>query len=720
VSSSAGFEPTLTAEQLAALVEYSDDAIITKDRELRITSWNRAAERIYGWSAEEAIGRPISIIIPPHRSGEERQILDRILAGERVEHYETDRLTKDGQIKILSLTVSPIYGPDGDVVRASVIARDVTAGHRSRELTERLHLLTQTLSKEVAPDRALDVLLEQAVPALGAAAGSVGLLNPETEEIELAGAIGHSEEGLGGWERFPLSADVPMSEAVRLNEAVWMQSTSEVKGRFAGLGDSRLRFESLAVIPLAVEGRPFGAVSLSFGERREFDLEERTFLTAAVQQAAYLLERARLFEAERLVAERLAFLAEASDLLSRSLELDDALQAVAGLAVDRLADWCGIELLEDSGDLRSVAVAHRDPEKVALAEEMRTRYPVDPASERGVPNVIRTGEAELYREISDELLVESSQDEEHLRLARELGLVSAMIVPLRARGRALGALTLVSSESGQLFDEDDLALAEDLARRAALAIDNALLFRREHEAAVVLQRALLPESLPEVPGLEFAAHYEPAAPGLEVGGDWYEVVPCDDGTFGIVIGDVAGRGIRAASTMGRLRPALRGFIADGHPPAEVMRRLDALIKAADRPELTTVFHLRYDPATGIGEYVRAGHPPAMLRLPDERVELLGGTGTPPVGILPDIDFAVHRVEIPPGSLVLLYTDGLIERRGDDLFDSLERLRITVGGCSATAATCLEMLADEYETDRVPDDVAMLAMAVAGPGANGAT
>jgi PAS domain S-box-containing protein len=720
VSSSAGFEPTLTAEQLAALVEYSDDAIITKDRELRITSWNRAAERIYGWSAEEAIGRPISIIIPPHRSGEERQILDRILAGERVEHYETDRLTKDGQIKILSLTVSPIYGPDGDVVRASVIARDVTASHRSRELTERLHLLTQTLSKEVAPDRALDVLLEQAVPALGAAAGSVGLLNPETEEIELAGAIGHSEEGLGGWERFPLSADVPMSEAVRLNEAVWMQSTSEVKGRFAGLGDSRLRFESLAVIPLAVEGRPFGAVSLSFGERREFDLEERTFLTAAVQQAAYLLERARLFEAERLVAERLAFLAEASDLLSRSLELDDALQAVAGLAVDRLADWCGIELLEDSGDLRSVAVAHRDPEKVALAEEMRTRYPVDPASERGVPNVIRTGEAELYREISDELLVESSQDEEHLRLARELGLVSAMIVPLRARGRALGALTLVSSESGQLFDEDDLALAEDLARRAALAIDNALLFRREHEAAVVLQRALLPESLPEVPGLEFAAHYEPAAPGLEVGGDWYAVVPCDDGTFGIVIGDVAGRGIRAASTMGRLRPALRGFIADGHPPAEVMRRLDALIKAADRPELTTVFHLRYDPATGIGEYVRAGHPPAMLRLPDERVELLGGTGTPPVGILPDIDFAVHRVEIPPGSLVLLYTDGLIERRGDDLFDSLERLRITVGGCSATAATCLEMLADEYETDRVPDDVAMLARAVAGPGANGAT
>jgi serine phosphatase RsbU (regulator of sigma subunit) len=290
-----------------------------------------------------------------------------------------------------------------------------------------------------------------------------------------------------------------------------------------------------------------------------------------------------------------------------------------------------------------------------------------------------------------------------------------MIVPLRARGRTLGALTLVSSESGRLFDDDDLALAEDLARRAALSIDNALMFRREHEAAVVLQRALLPETLPEVPGLEFAARYEPAAPGLEVGGDWYEVVPCEDGTFGIVIGDVAGRGIGAASTMGRLRPALRGFIADGHPPAEVMRRLDSLIKEADRPELTTVFHLRFDPATGIGEYVRAGHPPAMLRLPDDRVELLGGTGTPPLGILPDIDFTVHRVEIPPGSLVLLYTDGLIERRGDDLGESLERLRSIVGRCSKGASACIDELAHEYETERVPDDVAMLAMAVAADG-----
>jgi PAS domain S-box-containing protein len=708
-------EVALTRDQLAALIEYSDDAILSKDRNAIITSWNPAAERIYGWTAEEAIGQPISILIPPHRAGEERQILNRVLKGERVDHYETERVTKDGELKTLSLTVSPIYDETGEVVSASVIARDVSAGHHTRQLTERLQAVTTALSLEIAPERTIDVLLEQSVGALGAMAGSVGLLRPDTGEVHLAGSVGYSEEGLAGWDRFPLSARVPMAAAIRENKAVWTVSPDELAQHYPDLQAERLRFDALAVLPLAVEGRPFGAVSLSFEGKREFDLQERTFLSAAVQQAAQMLERARLFEAERAAVQRLSFVAEASELISRSLDLDDSLRALAELVVDRLADWCAVDLVDEGGDIRSVAVAHKNPERVALAEEMRTRYPPDPAAAAGTPKVIRTGESELYAEISDELLEQSAQTPEHARLARELGLVSAMIVPLRARGRTLGALTLVSSESGRHFDETDLELAEEVARRAALAIDNALLFRREHEAAVILQRALLPESLPQVHGLEFAARYEPAAPGLEVGGDWYEVVALEDGTFGIMIGDVAGRGIRAASTMGRLRPALRGFVADGHAPGEVIRRLDALIKEADRPELTTVFHMHYDPATGVGEYVRAGHPPAMLRLPDARVEELRGAGTPPIGILPDVQFEVHRTEVPPGSLLLLYTDGLIERRGDDLAGSLARLRTAVGKCGTGAAECLDELSREYETDRVPDDVAMLAMAVAPNG-----
>ena len=713
-------EATLRAEQAAALVEFSDDAILSKDRDALITSWNPAAERIYGYTAEEAIGQPVAILIPPHRSGEERVILNRVLAGERVDHYETERVTKDGRLKMLSLTVSPMYDDAGEVVGASVIARDITAQHHSRRLTEQLQTLTTELSKEIAPERALDVLLEQAVGALGADAGSIGMLGDDPAQVQLVGSIGHSAAGLEGWERFPLASNLPMCDAIRRNEPVWITSAADLTERFPDLATADIRFEALAVLPLAVEGRPFGAVALSFEGSREFDLEERTFLSAAVQQAAYMLERARLFQAERAAGERLSFVAEASDVLSRSLDPEELLQGLAALAVDRFADWCSIDLTEADGDIRSVAVAHKDPGRVALAEEMRTRYPADPGADTGAAHVIRTGEPELYREIPDELLVESARDEEHLSMARELGLVSAMIVPLRTRGRTLGALTLVSSESGRRFGETDLELAEDLARRAALAIDNAMLYRREHEAAVILQRALLPDSLPEVPGIEFAARYEPAAPGLEVGGDWYEVVARDDGTLGIMIGDVAGRGIRAASTMGRLRPALRGFVAAGHPPDEVIRLLDSLIKEGERPELTTVFHVQYDPRTGVGEYVRAGHPPAMLRLPDGSVTELRGRGSPPVGIVPDAVFRTQRFEVPPGSLLLLYTDGLIERPGADLEVALTQLREAVAGCSGGAATCLDSLAASYGTDRVPDDVAMLAMAVSINGPNGAT
>ena len=701
----------LPAEQYAEIVQYCEDAIISKDPDGVIVSWNPAAERIYGYQAQEAIGQSISILIPANRRGEERRILERVLAGERLRHYETERVTKHGEILSVSLTVSPIFDADGTVVRASVIARDVTARQQSLVLASRLQTLTTALSMEITSERTVEVLLEQAVGALGAAAGVVGLVNGG--EIVLAGAIGHSDEGLAGWDRFPLAADVPMAAAIRANEAVWTTSSEELVERFPGLADSPVRFDSLAVAPLAVSGVSFGALSLSFLGRDGFDDTERAFLSAAGQQAAHTLARARLYEAEQASAQRLSFLAGASELLAQSLDPEEALQRLSELAVGTIADWCGVELVAEGGGLRNVAVAHTDPAQVTLAEEFRARYPIDESAETGVPNVIRTGRSELYPEVTDEMLVAAAIDDEHLDLMRRLGLVSVMIVPLEARGRTLGALTLVAAESGRRFGDGDLSLAEDLARRAALAIDNSMLFRREHEAALTLQRSLLPASLPEVEGLSFAARYEPAAPGVEVGGDWYEVVKRDDGCVGVMIGDVAGRGIRAASIMGRVRPALRGFVADGHGPAEAIGRLDELIKENERPELTTVFHLVYDPATGAAEYVRAGHPPALLRLPDGRVEELRGGGSPPVGILDEVEFAVQTAELPPGSLLLLYTDGLIERRGDDLNQSLERLKRNLADAPAAAAACLDRLAAVYGTEEVPDDVAMLAMGVDG-------
>jgi PAS domain S-box-containing protein len=700
-----------TAEYFEAIVASSDDAILSKDSRGLITSWNPAAERMYGYTAAEAIGQPISILIPPHRAGEEIEIIKRVFAGERVDHYETDRVTKFGRMIRVSLSISPIRGPDGEVLRASVIARDITARHRSLQLAERLQSVSAAFASELDADRVMDVMLEQAVAALGAAAGAIGEVDPQSDEVVLGRTMGYTPEGLARFSRFPLAADVPMSRAIRENEAIWTTGAKELGERFSGLERAELRFGALAVIPLRTGPKPFGALALSFDEERIFDTEERAFLLAAAQQAAYALSRARAYERQRQEEEYQRFLGEAGELLSGSLDPDETLSELAALAVRRIADWCGIELVDDDHSLRNVAVAHADPDRIAIAQELRRRYPVDPNSDSGVPNVIRTGRTELYPEVTDEMLQEGAIDADHLRLMRELGLASVMIVPLRARGRVLGAITLVASDPSRRYGPRDVALAEDLARRAALAIENAMLYQREHDAALTLQRALLPQSLPDLDGVTTAVRYEPAAPGTEVGGDWYEVVAAGDDVVGVTIGDVAGRGILAASAMGRVQPALRGFVLDGYRPAQAIEAVDRLIKESERPEMITIFHLQLDRSTGLAEYVRAGHPPALLRRPDGEVVILDGEGTAPLGILRDMEVCRHEVELPPGSLLLLYTDGLIERRDTDINESLEQLREAFADAPADPESCVDWLLERFSDADAPDDVALLAMAV---------
>ena len=168
-----------------------------------ITSWNPGAQRMYGYTEDEAVGQPISILIPPQRRGEERRILDQVLSGERIEHYETERLTKDGREIVVSLTVSPIRDADGVPEGASVIARDISDRHRTLTLASRLQALTSALSREITRERTLTVLLDQAVSALGADAGAVGLVDATGTEVELLGTTGHSEAGLAPWQQLP-------------------------------------------------------------------------------------------------------------------------------------------------------------------------------------------------------------------------------------------------------------------------------------------------------------------------------------------------------------------------------------------------------------------------------------------------------------------------------------------------------------------------------------
>ena len=405
--------------------------------------------------------------------------------------------------------------------------------------------------------------------------------------------------------------------------------------------------------------------------------------------AAQALERGRLYAAERkaraqaeAARERVAFLAGASELFSRSLDVDQILGRLARLTVPRLADWCSVDLV-DHGAFRNVAVTHVDPDKVSLARELRRRYPIDPEDPTGAPNAARSGRSELYEEITDELLQQSARDEEHLRILRELGPMSAMVVPLSARGRTLGAVTFVSAESKRRFGPDDLQLAEDFVGRAALATDNALLYEYEHRAATSLQRSLLPRELPALPGIQLAARYLPATHGLEVGGDWYDVMVLPSGEVALVIGDVAGRGLDAATVMGQLRTTTRVYAFAGYSPAETVERLNATAADAfDRSDMATLFYLVLDPASSIVRYVNAGHLPPLVLGPDGQVSQLDGPHSLPIGVRPHGRYQAAEGRLEPGATLVLYTDGLIERRGESIDVGIERLKTVLEQASA--------------------------------------
>jgi len=289
-------------------------------------------------------------------------------------------------------------------------------------------------------------------------------------------------------------------------------------------------------------------------------------------------------------------------------------------------------------------------------------------------------------------------------LTLELGAQSLMFVPLTARRRVVGSMMLVHGPSGRQFTDEDLDLSADLGRRAGLAVDNAQLYTREHAAAVTLQHILLPV-LPQIPGLALAAQYRPAGPGSQVGGDWWDVFGLPDGATGLAIGDVMGHDIAAAAAMGQLRSVLRTCAWQGEDPATVLDRMDQLVQGFEMAQLATCIYARLESAgsdrpdrapTAQRKSARltwsnAGHLPPVLLDPDGSVRLLtdgfnkpsgGLTGTGavgvPIGVPADQDRPHHALSVPPGSTLLLYTDGLVETRDGDIDSDLQRLLEQVG------------------------------------------
>jgi serine phosphatase RsbU (regulator of sigma subunit)/anti-sigma regulatory factor (Ser/Thr protein kinase) len=456
---------------------------------------------------------------------------------------------------------------------------------------------------------------------------------------------------------------------------------------------------------MLVGRRAVGAFGFSLGTARNFGEDERVFVEALGRQAAQAFERARLYQQEQ----RARLAAESANDRLRKLEA----VAQVGLAAQTLD-----QLLEDLLPL-ACELFSADRSTLFLIEEeqpelqLRAAVGIDMDLVGQVKIPIGAGIAGRIAGTGLPLLVDDVSAEHPISpYLRERG-GSLLGVPLRAEGRVLGVLT-VSSDRLSAFEERDLRILTLAAERVALAVERISLYEREHETAVTLQRSVLPEAMPDLEGLQLAARYVPGSTGVEVGGDWYDAVDLGDGNVGFAVGDVVGKGVLAAATMTQLRNALRVYAFEGLKPASVLSRLNRLVESTG-PSFATVLYGVVDTRTMTCRFASAGHlPPLLLRGGDGCASFLEGGRSVPLGVRSDADYRQETVQLSPGDTLLLYTDGLVERRGRALDAGLAQLSACAARAGQASVDALvQCLVGELTGDEPSnDDVAVLALRAA--------
>jgi PAS domain S-box-containing protein len=422
---------------------------------------------------------------------------------------------------------------------------------------------------------------------------------------------------------------------------------------------------------------------------------------------------------------RLRLLTEATHLLVSTLDSGEALSRLSRLVVPDLADWAVVDLVDrtDGRVTHRVAATHVDPAKVPLLRAVERLQPAHLADESPMRQVLRTGEPVFLPRVPDGMGARVTGNDELVRAYESLGYASAMLVPLTARHQVLGVLTLVRTSSGRSYHQEDLALAEDLARRVALIVDNARLYERQRTIASELQRALLP-SLPSLSAVDVDAGYLPGADGAQVGGDWYDVLPTPDGGGVIVVGDVSGHDVVAAAAMGQYRAVLRAFAWEGHDPATALTRLDELTAVLGMQQVASVLCGRLGPAAADGSvrlsWARAGHLPPILLRADGGVDVLEEALSPIVGLAATGPRPTASTVLHPGDLLVVYTDGLVEERRRHLDDSVSDLAAELAGLAGRtpAEVCASLLAGRSPRAAADDLTVLVAqvrvLAAAGP------
>jgi hypothetical protein len=428
---------------------------------------------------------------------------------------------------------------------------------------------------------------------------------------------------------------------------------------------------------------------------------EHVRLLAELADARADAERAR---------DRLTFLLEVSRSVAHTRDHAEILQRVLDLAVPRIADG-GLGMLPEADGLRRVALAHRDESAAALGREhvLGTLVPYDGAGVGAV--CFRTGEMQQQRaaEIADiDVLPPFIR-----RTVQGYGLRAWVAVPILAGGETLGVLTLGFDDPAVLEHDDDVALVLGLAGRTASGLIEAALLEHEREVAMILQRSVLPASLPAVAGLDIAARYLPAEVDVNVGGDWYDAFVLPDGRVAVTVGDVSGHGLASGATMGQLRNALRAYALEGHGPSQVLSRLNDLLVHTVDDECASVVHAVVDPRTGAVDWASAGHLP-MVHVRVDGNALAEEPHGVLLGAIHGLPFPESRLQLELGDALVLYTDGLVERRGRDLGDAITALSSSLDAAHDSSAEALcDLALTALEGSALDDDVCVLVLSRQG-------
>jgi serine phosphatase RsbU (regulator of sigma subunit)/anti-sigma regulatory factor (Ser/Thr protein kinase) len=553
----------------------------------------------------------------------------------------------------------------------------------------RLHEMTTALAHAATPAEVAAVCLEHTRLAVGAEGGFLVRAPVEGTSLRVVGTDG--DVGGVDLDALRLDSDAPAARAIRSGEAVWAFDGDTS----AGAPEDR---RACVALPLASGSKALAAVQLVFREGFHPTAELRDRLDTIVGQCALALERSFLLDSElrlRRLSERLQTItAELSNALTRAdvaevllAHVDEAVGTECAVLL-ALGEGLGLtELLGSSGFEEDVA-------------ERWLRAPVDATTPQG--QAVRRLAPYLYDSSGDEEGPGRPYD------PADTGHRSFLFVPL-VLGRRPLALLVASAHAALELGAEDLRFVAALAGQAAQAFDRARRFESEQRIAETLQQSVLPASLPAVPGVQLAGRYLPGTAELEVGGDWYDAIVLANGRFGLVVGDVVGKGVRAAATMGQLRNAIRAFSLDRLKPATTLGRLSRLAEEVIETSFATVVYAELDPETGVCRYASAGHPPPLVATLDGRVEYLHGGRGLPLGTGTSTSYRQAVAELPHGSVLLFYTDGLIERRGRSLDEGLERLRAAVANGPRDPERLAEHVLEHLigDEDR-RDDVVLLA------------